>query len=166
MPGPTLALDHCAVPAARSPGPADRGPSGRCGPSSVTQVPQEDAPLSAPTEVHMTQLCGPPAPTELIRSRGGSPSGSRGVPCICLAPCETHRKPARAGVSPSSRAQPGVTHAASLTSRRPPHMHPVPRAASCGQHALWGSQPGSALVTLSGSLPLATPPSIRRLVGM
>lgn len=106
MPRPRRRGDHSAGLAAHSPGPADRGPSVRCGPSSVTPNLQADTPLSAiHRSVHTTQPCGHPLPMELIRWQQEAPAAPRPCPAHAWLSERHKRSLHRARVSPSFQAQ-------------------------------------------------------------
>lgn len=133
MPGPRLALDRRAVPAARSPGQrplcevwarlCHPGPSSRL---PTVRHPQKSTPHSC---------VGTRPPWGSSDPAAGSPSGSRGVSCIRPALGETHKKPAR------SRRLSLLPSTMRGDTCRFPHLPPAPRDApnpeGCKLSAAW-----------------------------
>lgn len=133
MPGPRLALDRRAVPAARSPGQrplcevwarlCHPGPSGGL---PTVRHPQKSTPHSC---------VGTRPPRGSSDPAAGSPSGSPGVSCIRPALGETHRKPAR------SRRLSLLPSTMRGDTCRCPHLPPGPRDApnpeGCKLSAAW-----------------------------
>lgn len=146
MPRPRRRGDHSAGLAAHSPGPADRGPSVRCGPSSVTRICRR-----TPHCLPSTEVCTPHSRVDTrfpwsSSDRSRKPQRPRGrVLHMPGSLRDTREACTEPGSLPPSKHKWSLKTRGDMCSFPLP---PVPRAVSCRQQGLLGCQPGSVPITL------------------